>query len=99
MRFMKSQNEHNLKSLIDQLIKSYRWTDKLDAVDINNAWEKVVGGIFAKHTTKLYVKNRVLYVQLDSSVIRNELHMERNKIRLLINREIGKDVLDEIVLG
>lgn len=95
---MKSNNENNLRDLIEKLIESYKWTDKLDAVDVNASWEKVVGGIFAKHTLKLFVKNRVLYVHLDSSVIRNELHMARNKIKDMINKELGKNVIDEVVL-
>ena len=95
---MQSNNDHNLKELIEKLIKSYNWEDKLDAVDVNASWEKVVGGIFAKHTINLFVKNRVLYVKLDSSIIRNELHMERSRIKELINKELGKQVIDEIVL-
>ena len=95
---MQSNNDHNLKELIEKLIKSYRWTDKLDAVDVSSTWEDVVGGIFAKHTTNLFVKNRVLYVKLDSSVLRNELHMARTKIKDRINKKLGKKVIDEIVL-
>ncbi len=95
---MQSNNDHNLKELIEKLIKSYRWTDKLDAVDVSATWEEVVGGIFAKHTTNLFVKNRVLYVKLDSSVLRNELHMVRTKIKDRINKKLGKTVIDEIVL-
>lgn len=95
---MQSNHDHSLKELIEKLIQSYKWTDKLDAVDVNATWEKVVGGIFAKHTTNLHIKNRILFVSLDSSVLRNELHMERTRIKDLINKELGKNVIDEIVL-
>lgn len=95
---MDTNHNHNLKELLEKLIDSYRWRDKLDAVDVNTSWENVVGRIFAKHTTGLYVKNRVLYVNLDSSALRNELHMERTKIRDMINKDLGKKVIDEIVL-
>ena len=57
-----------------------------------------MGGIIAKHTTGLYVKNKKLYVKLDSSVLRNELHMERTNITNMINKELGKKVIDEVVL-
>lgn len=95
---MKTNHDHSLKELIEKLINAYRWNDKLDAVDVTATWEKVVGGIFAKHTTNLFVKNRILYVKLDSSVLRNELHMARTKIKDMINKELGKKVIDEIVL-
>lgn len=95
---MQSNHDHSLKELIEKLIKSYKWEEKFDSVDINASWHKVVGDIFAKHTTRLYMKNRILYVQLDSSIIRSELHMARTKIRNMINKELGKNVIDEIVL-
>ena len=95
---MSGDNDHNLRELIEKLIKSYKWTDKLDAVDVNASWEKVVGGIFAKHTTNLHIRNRVLFVTLDSSVLRNELHMEKTRIKDMINKELGKNVIEEIVL-
>jgi len=95
---METNRDHSLKELIEELINSYQWRDKLDAVDVNTSWENVVGKIFAKHTTHLYVKKKVLYVSLDSSALRSELHMARTKIRDLINKDLGKKVIDEIVL-
>jgi len=95
---MQNANDHNLKELIERLMKAYRWEDKLDAVRVKDSWDKVVGGIFTKHTTRLYVKNRVLYVSLDSSVLRNELHMARSKVVDAINKELGGKVIDDLVL-
>lgn len=95
---MKTNHDYSLKELIEKLINSYRWSEKLDAVDVTATWEKVVGKVFAKHTTKLFMQNRILYVNLDSSVIRNELHMARSKIKDMINKELGKKIVDEIVL-
>ena len=60
---MKDKNESSLKDVLDQLFDAYGWTEKMDGVRIINSWEKVVGGIFAKHTTNLYVKNKKLYVK------------------------------------
>jgi len=95
---LKTNHDYNLKELIERLISSYRWEDKLDAINVNASWENVVGSIFAKHTTRLYVKNKILYVRLDSSALRNELHMERSKIKDMINKDLGKKVIEEIVL-
>lgn len=95
---MQNNNEHSLKDVIERLLKAYKWEDKLDSVKLVESWSKVVGGMIARHTTNLYVKNRVLYVSLDSSVLRNELHMARTKLVKMINDELGKKVIDEVVL-
>ena len=92
-------NDKELKEVLEQLFKAYGWTEKMDGVKIINSWDKVVGGIIANHTTNLYVKNKILYVKLDSSVIRNELYMERTNLVKKLNDEIGKKVIDEIVFN
>jgi hypothetical protein len=40
----------------------------------------------------------VLYINLDSSVIRNELMMARSKIVEAINKEMGAEVIKDLVL-
>ena len=96
---MKNNNESSLKDVLEKLFDAYGWTEKMDGVRIINSWEKVVGGIFAKHTTNLYVKNKKLYVKLDSSVLRSDLYMERSLLVKKLNDEIGKKVIDEIIFG
>ena len=96
---MKDNNESSLKEVLQQLFDAYGWTEKMDGVRIINSWEQVVGGIFAKHTTNLYVKNKKLYVKLDSSVLRNDLYMERSQLVKKLNDAIGKKVIDEIIFS
>jgi predicted nucleic acid-binding Zn ribbon protein len=95
---MVSKSDKNLKDVLEQLYKAYGWTEKMDGVRIINAWDKVVGSIIAKHTLNLYVKNRILYVDVDSSALKNEIFMERSVIARKLNDEIGKKVINEIIL-
>ncbi len=95
----KQKYDSNLGDILEKLFAAYGWTEKMDGVRITNKWEKVVGSIFAKHSTNLYVKNKKLYVFLDSAVLRNELYMERTEIVKKLNSEIGKNVIDEIIFG
>lgn len=95
---MKRNTDFTLKEVIDELLKTYRWGNKLDEVRLVESWEKVVGGIIGKHTTNMVVKNKVLYVKLDSSVLRSELHMAKSKVIASLNKEVGKVVIEDIVL-
>ncbi len=94
---MKSNNENKLNDVLQKLFDAYGWTEKMDGIRIINMWETVVGGIISKHTTNLYVKNKILYVIVDSSVLRNELYMKRSSIVKELNKEVGKKVINEIV--
>ncbi len=94
---IKKSNESTLGEAIQQFIDSYRIDDKLREVSIINAWESVVGKMIASHTTKLYVKKRKLHVKMDSSVIVNELKYARKKIMTALNKEAGRNVIEDIV--
>lgn len=95
---IKRENDFTLKEVIERLQKVYSWDTHLDEAKLKESWEKVVGGIIGKHTVNLVVKNRFLYVSIDSSVIRNELLMSRHKIVQMLNDEVGKKVIDDMVL-
>ena len=94
---IKRKNEYSLKEVLDQLVKAYRLEGKLLETRVINSWEKVVGGIFANHTTHLSIKNRVLYVSLDSAVLRSELSMARLKLVESLNKEVGEKVIEDII--
>jgi predicted nucleic acid-binding Zn ribbon protein len=95
---VKRESEFTLKEVISQLLDAYRWGNKLDEVKLVESWEKVVGGIIGRHTTNMQVRNKILYVKLDSAVLRSELHMAKSKIVESLNKEVGKDVIEDIVL-
>jgi len=62
------------------------------------AWEAVMGTPVARVTRNVYFRNGVVYVSLYSSVIRNELMMQRDKIIQNLNNHIGAEIVKEIVL-
>ena len=95
---MSDKYDHTLKEVIEKLLKAYKWDAGLDEAKLVNSWEHIVGKIIARHTTRLKLKDRVLYVSLDSSVIRNELMMSRSEVIEKINIEMGAKMIDDIVL-
>jgi len=93
---IRKSNEITLKEAIEALLISYKLSDKLDETRLIASWVKVVGKLIVRHTDELYVKNRILYVKLDSAALRNELAMAKSKLVISINRTTGKDVIEDI---
>ena len=54
-----------------------------------DTWREVVGDAVANLTTDLRLENRILYVRLQSSVVRQELFYQREALRARIN-EVSK---------
>jgi len=79
-------------------IKEMHLEGKLNEVSVINSWEETVGKAIASRTTKIYIKDQVLYVYLNSSVVRNELLMLRQALREKLNERAGAEVVKDIVL-
>ena len=86
-----------MQEVIEQLIKTYRWSGKIDEQKVIDSWKTVVGNMIDRHTTRLQVKEKTLFVSLDSSALRNELMMARSKIIDSLNKEAGSKIVEDIV--
>lgn len=94
---MRHSKTENLGSLIAQLVKQYQLEGKLLEVRAVQAWSTLFGPAVARHTDHVEVKNRILYVHLRSSVVRNELMMQKSRIVEAVNERVGQSVIDKVV--
>ena len=62
-----------------------------------NALKDVVGPAITKYTSNLYIKNQILYVHLTSSVLRQELMMGRDLLVKNLNKQVGAQVIVNII--
>jgi predicted nucleic acid-binding Zn ribbon protein len=95
---MSKHNEHSLKDAIQLLLKTYKLDDRLAERRLISSWESVMGSMIAKHTTDIYIKHQQLFVTLDSAALRNELSLAKSKIVKMLNDEVGKNVINEVIL-
>jgi hypothetical protein len=49
------------------------------------------------HTKDLHIRNKVLFVRIDSPALRNELSYARETIVKSLNDEAGAEVIEDIV--
>jgi predicted nucleic acid-binding Zn ribbon protein len=95
---MRNSNSQPLKDVLNLLLKRYQLDTKLNEYRLVSSWEKVMGKMIAKHTEDLYIKNKTLYVKLNSAALRNELSFAKDKMVKMLNEEIGFDVITHIDL-
>ena len=94
---MKPSNEYTLKQAIEALIDQYKIQEKLSETVVVNDWEKIVGKMIARHTKNIYIKKRILFVELDNAALRNELSYAKTKLVAAINKSLNAEAIDEIV--
>jgi Protein of unknown function (DUF721). len=71
--------------------------EKLAEVRLMESWEKTLGNAIAHYTGNLFIKNKCLYVKLNSSVVKSELMMCRERLIQNLNNEAGRIVIDNII--
>jgi predicted nucleic acid-binding Zn ribbon protein len=94
----REREEHRLGDLLGNFIKNSRLEKGLDEVSVREAWYKVMGEAISKYTREVKLRREVLYVDLSSSVLREELSYGRSKIITMMNEEIGKELIKKLVL-
>ena len=94
---MKRTNDQTLKAAIDELLKTFHLDEKLNEVMLINSWEKLMGKSVSNRTTQIYIRDKKLFVYLNSASLRQELHNERERIIKLLNEEAGAAVVNEII--
>jgi predicted nucleic acid-binding Zn ribbon protein len=95
---MRRSNTQNIGDVLSELLRELQIDSKLKEVGIINAWSDVLGTKIGKATSRIFIKNRVLFVYLKSPVVRNELMMLKSSIIKALNERVGESIIDDIVL-
>lgn len=94
---MKISNEQTLKEAIFQLLKTYKLQDGINETKVINSWEKIAGKIITNHTENIYIKNKKLYLKLDSPALKNELSFAKTKLIKSLNDIVKQQVIEDII--
>jgi predicted nucleic acid-binding Zn ribbon protein len=94
----RDKNIQPLGQAIRQLLNSYQLTTKFDEATLISSWEKLVGKPIAKRTKKLYVRNKVLFVEFDSSSMKHDFVLHKSKVLELLKKEFGDQIVTEIII-
>ena len=93
---MRSGESAPLKDVFDRILKAYQWDKKYNELEVLSQWEEMMGKAVAIRTTRLYIENRVLFVELNSSVMREELQYGKEIIIQRVNQTAGQKIIDDV---
>jgi hypothetical protein len=95
----KRHNEHlKIGDVIKEFVETNKLQSGLDKVNVREAWEQMMGNGVNHYTTAVKLENATLYVQLSSSVLREELSYGKEKIIAMLNEALGKDLIKKLIL-
>lgn len=94
---MRRKNTEALKDVLSQVLKQNNLDEKLYETRVIQSWSVVLGENVMQYTTKLFFNRKTLYVSLNSSVLRHELFLSRERIKNALNDHVGANVVNNIV--
>jgi hypothetical protein len=95
---MKNANEQSIKTILQELVETYRLKSRLYQNKVESLWERLMGKTVAGYTKELKVRNQKLYVTVDSAPLRQELSYTRGKILEHLNQELGEAYLKDVII-
>ena len=95
----KRNNEHlSISDALKEFVETNKLEKGLNKVNVVNAWAKLLGNGVNNYTTSVNLERETLYVQLSSSVLREELSYGKEKIINMLNEELGKIIIKKLIL-
>src|SRR5688572_13174343 len=82
---------------IRYLLNSYNLSTKFDEASLINSWEKIAGKPIARRTRKIYIPNKVLFIEFDSPTMRHDFSLHKQQVLDMFKKEFGPGVITEIV--
>ena len=90
--------ESPIGDVLKQFISQNKLEAGIDVVNVRDAWKNLMGNGVNNYTTEIQLKGSTLYVALSSAVLREELSYGKDKIIKMINEELRKDLVTNLVL-
>lgn len=95
---MKRTNAQPIGELLEGLFKSPNIAIKIAEGSLPHIWREVAGEIVAAETRQVRFLRGTLYVHISSSILRSELMMQREALVRSINKKLGTDLVQSIVI-
>ena len=90
--------EMSIQEAMQQFLKHSRLKTGLQAIQIEEVWEQIMGKTVAKYTDKLQIIGTTLFVTSTVAPLKNELLYQKEKIIERVNEALGEKVIKDVVV-
>lgn len=90
--------EISLQDAIQQFLSKSRLKTGIQAMQIEDIWEAVMGKTIAKYTEKIQIINHTLYISTSVAPLKNELLYQKEKIIERVNEALGEKTIKDVII-
>ena len=96
--YLYRMGEFSMQDAIQQFLKQSRLKGGIQALQIEDIWENIMGKTIAKYTDKIQIINHTLFISTQVGPLKNELLYQKDKIIERVNEALGEKVIKEVVI-
>jgi len=90
--------EISIGDALKAFLKKSRLNTGIQALKIEQVWEKLMGKTIAKYTEKIQIINHTLFITTNVGPLKNELTYQKKQIIERVNEALGEHVIKEVVI-
>tara|TARA_A100001011_G_scaffold92124_2_gene96837 strand:- start:38777 stop:39079 length:303 start_codon:yes stop_codon:yes gene_type:complete len=88
----------SVSKVLDEIIQSKALNNGITNARINELWFEIMGNNIFNYTEKISLKGKTLFVSLNNAALREELNYGKERIKKMINDQLGKETIGKVVL-
>lgn len=90
--------EISLQDAMQQFLKNSKFKTYIQAIQIEELWETMMGKTVAKYTDKIQIIGTTLFITTTVAPLKNELLYQRDEILNRVNAALGEKTIKEVVI-
>ena len=90
--------EFTIGDALKEFLKKSKLKGGVQALQIEEAWERIMGKTIARYTDKIEIINSTLFISSTVAPLKNELLYQKEKIIERVNEALGEKIITEVVV-
>lgn len=90
--------EISLGDALAQFLKKSRLQSGIQALQITEIWEKLMGKTIANYTEHIQIHQGKLFIHTSVAPLKSELIYQKEKIKERVNEALGEKIINEVIV-
>ncbi|MBM3417164.1 MAG: DUF721 domain-containing protein [Bacteroidetes bacterium] len=90
--------EYSISEALQEFLKGSRLKGGIQAMQIEDVWEEIMGKTIARYTDKLQIIGDKLIISTHVAPLKNELIYQKEKIKQRVNEALKQKVIKEVII-
>lgn len=98
MVYFWGMGEYSLGDAMKQFLDQSRIKGSIQALQIEEVWEQIMGKTISKYTEKIQIHGHTLYITTTVAPLKQELLYQKDIIKQRVNEAMGERLIHDVVI-